>query len=140
MRELLECLLGIEPAGAIIPPPLPVSSERVCKSESLQVCKSASLQVCKSAGLRSASLQSAFVAHRPVGDVKLVCLALWRKREYLTSLQSGLLRLATNILQIIVFRLSLFSLRHISSPISKLCYLNLHLYNVSMFSCHRVKI
>ena len=58
---------GEIPAGAIIPPPCefrtclqvsppPVSSERVCKS--------ASLQVCKYAGLRSASLQSAFVAHR----------------------------------------------------------------------------
>ena len=37
------------------------------------------------------------------------------------------------ILQIIVLKLSLFSLSHISSSISKLCYLNLHLYNVSMF-------
>ena len=63
----------------------------------------------------------------PVGDVKLVCLALWRKREYLTSFQSGLLLLATKILQIIVLKLSLFSLKHISSSISKLCYLNLHL-------------
>ena len=43
------------------------------------------------------------------------------------------LRLATRILQIIVLKLSLFSLSHISSSISKLCYLNLHLYNVSMF-------
>ena len=41
--------------------------------------------------------------------------------------------LATRILQIIVLKLSLFSLSHISSSISKLCYLNLHLYNVSMF-------
>ena len=56
-RELLECHLGIEPAGAIIPPPLPVSSERVCKSASLQVCKSASLQVCRSASLQVCGLQ-----------------------------------------------------------------------------------
>ena len=43
--------------------PSPVSSERVCKSASLQVCRSAGLRsaVCS---LRSASLQSAFVAHR----------------------------------------------------------------------------
>ena len=92
----------------------------------------------------------------PVGDVKMVCLALWRKREYLTFI-SGLLRWATNILQIIVLKLSLFSLRHISSSISKLCYLNLHLWMflslicdmwlnkttyllTSMFSCHWVKI
>ena len=61
----------------------------------------------------------------PVGDVKLVCLALWRKREYLTFIQSGLLRLATKILQIIVRKLSLFSLSHISSSIFKLCHLNL---------------
>ena len=69
----------------------------------------------------------------PVGDVKLVCLVLWREREYLLSFQSGLLRLATRILQIIVLKLSLFSLSHISTSISKLCYLNLHLCNVSMF-------
>ena len=55
-RELLECHLGIEPAGAIIPP-LPVSSERVCKSASLQVCKSASLRVCRSASLQVWGLQ-----------------------------------------------------------------------------------
>ena len=69
----------------------------------------------------------------PVGDVKLVCLVLWREHEYLLSFQSGFLRLATRILQIIVLKLSLFSLSHISSSISKLCHLNLHLYNVSMF-------
>ena len=69
----------------------------------------------------------------PVGEVKLVCLALWREREYLTFIQSGLLRLATRILQIIALKWSLFSLSHISSSISKLCYLNLHLNNVSMF-------
>ena len=69
----------------------------------------------------------------PVGDVKLVCLALWRKREYLTFIQSGLLRLATKILQIIVRKLCLLSLSHISSSISKLCHLNLlHLW---MFLC-----
>ena len=60
MRELLECLLGIEPAGAIIAPP--PREFQTC----LQVRKSASLQVCKSAGLRSATLESAFVAHRPL--------------------------------------------------------------------------
>ena len=49
------------------------------------------------------------------------------------SFQSGLLHLATRVLLIIVLKLSLFSLSHISSSISKLCYLNLHLYNVSMF-------
>ena len=41
-------------------PPSPVSSERVFKS--------AGLLVCRSAGLRSASLQSAFVAHRFLGN------------------------------------------------------------------------
>ena len=55
------------------------------------------------------------------------------------SFQSGLLHLATRVLLIIVLKLSLFSLSHISSSISKLCYLNLHLCNVSV-SCHRVKI
>ena len=49
------------------------------------------------------------------------------------SFQSGLFLLATKILQIIVLKLSLFSLRHISSSISKLCYLNLHLW---MFCFH----
>ena len=62
---------------------------------------------------------SPYCRRAPVGDVKLVCLAL--------------LHLATRILQIIVLKLSLFSLSHISSSISKLCYLNLHLYNVSKF-------
>ena len=44
--------------------------------------------------------------------------------------------LATRILQIAVLKLPLFSSSHISSSISKLCYLNwllIHLYNVSMF-------
>ena len=76
----------------------------------------------------------------PVGDVKLVCLASWRKREYLTFIQSGLLRLATKILQIIVRKLSLFSLSHISSSISKLCHLNLLHLSCFYVSCHRVKI
>ena len=65
----------------------------------------------------------------PDGDLKLVCLSLWRELEY----QSGLFCLATRILQIIVLKLPLFSLSHISSSISKLCYLNLHLYDGSMF-------
>ena len=62
--------------------------------------------------------------------------SVWRCGENVRiklSFKSGLLRLATRILQIILLKLCLFSLSHISSSISKLCYLNLHLYNVSMF-------
>ena len=68
--------------------------------------------------------------------------SVWRCGENVSiklSFQSGLLRLATRILQIIVLKLSLFSLSHISSSISKLCYLNLHL-QCFYVSCHRVKI
>ena len=85
------------------------------------------------------------VARRPIRHFSPVNVVLpsatwnwsvWRCGENVSiklSFQSGLLRLANRILQIIVLKLSLFSLSHISSSISKLCYLNLHLYNVSMF-------
>ena len=77
----------------------------------------------------------------PLGDVKLVCLASWRKREYLTFISIRFVAFSNqHFADYRSLKLSLFSLRHISSSISKLCYLNLHLYNVSMFSCHRVKI
>ena len=69
----------------------------------------------------------------PVGDGKLVCLALWREREYLTFISIRLVAFSNQNWQIIVRKWSLFSLSHISSSISKLCYLHLHLYNVSMF-------
>ena len=69
----------------------------------------------------------------PLGDVKLVCLALWRQREYLNFISIRLVAFSNQNLQIILLKWSLFSLSHISSSISKLCYLHLHLYNVSMF-------
>ena len=69
----------------------------------------------------------------PLGDVKLVCLALWREREYLTFISIRLVAFSNQNWQIIVLKRSLFSLSHISSSISNLCYLNLHLYNASMF-------
>ena len=77
----------------------------------------------------------------PLGDVKLVCLALWRQREYLNFISIRLVAFSNQNLQIILLKWSLFSLSHISSSISKLCYLNFYTsLNVSMFSCHRVKI
>ena len=73
----------------------------------------------------------------PVGDVKLVGLALWGKREYLTFISVRFVAYFSNrTLSFIVLKLFLFPLSHISSSISEVCYLNLHLYNVS---CHRVK-
>ena len=79
-----------------------------------------------------ACLCSPHCRRAPVGDVKLVCLALWREREYQLSFQSGLLCLETRILQIIVLKLSLFSLSHISRSISNLLS-KLTSLNVSMF-------
>ena len=85
------------------------------------------------------------VARRPIRHFSPVNVVLpsatwnwsvWRCGENVSiqlSFQSGLLHLATRILKIIVLKLSLFSLSHILSSISKLCYLNLHLCNVSMF-------
>ena len=71
----------------------------------------------------------------PVGDVKLVFLTLWREREYLTLISIRIVAFSNQnfIFHIIVLKLSLFSLSYILSSISKLSYLNLPLYNVSMF-------
>ena len=60
---ILECLLGIEPAGAIIPPP--PREFRTC----LQVCKSASLQVC---GLQVCSLR---LSHTVAGVLKMLLVS-----------------------------------------------------------------
>ena len=69
----------------------------------------------------------------PLGDVKLACLALWREREYLTFISIRFDAFWNQNFADYRSFFVLISLSHISSSISKLCYLNLHLYNVSVF-------
>ena len=85
----------------------------------------------------------------PVGDVKLACLVLWRKREYLTFISIRFVAFSNQNFadyrswMVLVFFVSIsssiFFLSRMLRSIYKLCYLNLHLYNFSV-SCHRVKI
>ena len=76
----------------------------------------------------------------PVGDVKLVCLALWRKREYLTFISIRFVEFRNQNFAdyrssiVLVFFKAHFKL-DFQALLSKLTSLN-----VSVFSCHRVKI
>ena len=68
----------------------------------------------------------------PVGDVKLVCLALWRKREYLTFISIRFVAFSNQHFADYRSQIVLVFFEAHSSSISKLCYLNLHLW---MFLC-----
>ena len=76
----------------------------------------------------------------PVGDVKLVCLALWRKREYLTFISIRFVSFSNQhfadyrSLIVLVFFEAHFKV-DFQALLCKLTSLN-----VSLFSRHRVKI